>query len=153
KHYSTTIYGYPVYYPWLDSADASDDYAVANLGEAKFLFSFDLQKDTDHDGIPDWWEFYRGLNIYDPSDAPLDWDGDGLSALREFQVDTDPRDIDTDHDWINDGDELTLHTSPSNPDTDGDALWDGYELEIGFDPLDAADGNADADGDHLSYAW
>jgi uncharacterized protein (DUF1800 family) len=30
--------------------------AVANIGMVKSLFSWDLQKDKDTDGLPDWWE-------------------------------------------------------------------------------------------------
>jgi hypothetical protein len=35
------------------------------------------------------------------------------------------------------------------PDTDGDGMFNGFEIFYGFDPFDAADGDADPDGDGL----
>ncbi|HMP72100.1 MAG TPA: hypothetical protein PKE55_02450 [Kiritimatiellia bacterium] len=51
-------------------------------------------RDTDGDGIPDWWEIKHGLNPMDPSDALMDSDGDGFSNLEEFLAGTDPNDPD-----------------------------------------------------------
>lgn len=48
------------------------------------------EKDSDGDGIPDWWEEKYGLNPDDPSDANEDLDGDGYSNLKEYQNKTDP---------------------------------------------------------------
>jgi len=47
--------------------------------------------DTDHDGMPDWWEVKYGLN---PSvnDAHSDLDGDGFTNLTEYRRGTDPSD-------------------------------------------------------------
>ena len=33
--------GYATNYPWAASTNAPDDYAMANIGQAKYLFSFD----------------------------------------------------------------------------------------------------------------
>ena len=54
--------GWP--YPWSNATKAPADYALANIGEAKWLFSFDTATDTDGDGIPDIWEVNIGSNPY-----------------------------------------------------------------------------------------
>jgi methionine-rich copper-binding protein CopC len=46
--------------------------------------------DTDHDGMPDDWETFFGLNPTDPLDATGDPDGDGLTNLQEFQANSHP---------------------------------------------------------------
>lgn len=44
--------------------------------------------DLDHDGMPDAYEAYHGLNPYSADDAALDPDGDGFSNLREYVAGT-----------------------------------------------------------------
>ena len=44
--------------------------------------------DTDRDGIPDSVETALGLNPNNPADALLDWDGDGMSNMAEYQAGT-----------------------------------------------------------------
>jgi hypothetical protein len=70
--------------------------------------------DGDRDGMPDEWERTYGLNPNDPGDAIGDADGDGLTNLREFELDT----------------------NPIVRDSDGDGISDGLEVEDGTDPLD-----------------
>jgi pectate lyase len=48
------------------------------------------QVDSDHDGMPDWWEKKYGLNPNDASDASLDKDGDGYMNIEEYLNGTDP---------------------------------------------------------------
>lgn len=80
--------GYTTSYPWSDSINPPNDYALANIGQAKNVFSFDLRLDSDGDGIPDWWELLYGLNPHDPDDAyqefPNPWTH-GLSYLEVYQ--------------------------------------------------------------------
>ncbi len=48
--------------------------------------------DRDHDGMPDAWETAAGLNPADPSDGPLDADGDGYTNVEEYLNGTNPND-------------------------------------------------------------
>lgn len=56
-------------YPWNSATNAANDFAMANIGQIKNLFSFDPSKDSDHDGLPDWWEIQYGLNPTNRADG------------------------------------------------------------------------------------
>lgn len=79
------------HYPW-SFGGPGNEYAMANIGQAKFLFSFDPRcaGDIDQDGMPDRWEIENGLNPYVDFDAACDSDGDGLSNLDEYLIGADP---------------------------------------------------------------
>ncbi|MCD6383490.1 MAG: VCBS repeat-containing protein [Thermoplasmata archaeon] len=64
------------------------------------------ESDYDNDGLPNSWEEKYGLDIYDPTDANVDTDGDGLTNLQEYLNGTDPTDRDTDRDGYPDGEDL-----------------------------------------------
>jgi hypothetical protein len=48
-------------------------------------------QDTDGDGMPDAWETAYGFDPFNPQDAALDSDNDGLTNLQEFHAGTYPR--------------------------------------------------------------
>lgn len=73
-------------------------------------------RDSDKDGMPDWWESEHGLDPNDPNDANLDEDDEGVINLDEFKYKSDP----------------------SKPDSDSDGYSDKQEIDSGTDPLDAA---------------
>ena len=111
----------------------SNNYYLANIGQVKYVFSFDSAVDSDEDGLPDWQEAGLGTNPYDS-----DSDDDGLS----------------------DGDEVNIYgTDPTNSDTDGDGLSDGWEVEHGKDPLDPDDAEPEVSNmremarDRIVYHW
>jgi hypothetical protein len=101
-------------YPW--TATTADDvsYALVNLGQLKYVFSFDPE-------------------------ACMDSDGDGLSDRAERTLGYNPYDADTDHDGMADGWEVTYGFDPLNSsDASGDSDSDGYanleEYQLGMDP-------------------
>lgn len=72
-------------YPW---GASSNDYAIANIGQFKNLFGFDLTVDTDEDNLPDIWEcdWFQTLE----ESATNDVDGDEISNLLEYKRGTCP---------------------------------------------------------------
>jgi len=77
------------YYPWNPATAVADNYAPANIGQLKMVFSFDLSGfDTDKDGLPDAWEvvFFGDLNAGLNDDA----DRDGLTNGQEFAQGSNP---------------------------------------------------------------
>ncbi len=79
-----------------------------------------------------------GLDKDDPADAALDFDGDGLTNLEEFDLGTSIFLPDTDGDRVRDGQEITDGSNPLLPDTDNDQLLDGLEVN----PQANTDGDA-----------
>ena len=63
-------------------------------------------KDTDGDGMPDWWEKANNLNPKDPSDANGDITGDGYTNIEKYingiptDVKIDWTDLKNNHDTL-----------------------------------------------------
>ena len=93
-----------------------------------------------------------------------DFDEDGVIASLEVQAGSSPAFVDTDGDGLtdkweicNDGDCSSYQPypaggdlDPASVDTDADIMEDNWELLNGFDPLNPADAQLDADGDGIS---
>jgi hypothetical protein len=75
-----------------------------------------IEKDSDNDGIPDEWELEHGLDPFDPSDADLDFDEDGLTNAQEFTYGTEPYEADSDGDGVSDKKEIDKGSDPTNPE-------------------------------------
>ena len=114
-------------YPWTATTSDDSDYAIANIGQVKQLFGFDLTKDTDQDGLPDWYEATISTNDVLPDG---DADRDLLLNLEEYQAGTDPLNFDTDGDLLSDAAELRWYAGvdPLDADSDGDGVLDGKDL-------------------------
>jgi Mg-chelatase subunit ChlD len=97
--------------------------------------------DADHDGMPDEWEYWSGL---DPlrNDSGEDPDTDGLTNLSEYRNGAEPWFPDTDIDGLLDGQEVNdYHSNPRLADTDLGGVNDGEEVARGTNPLDPSDDN------------
>jgi uncharacterized protein YfaP (DUF2135 family) len=96
-------------------------------------------RDTNGDGIPDWWYVEQGLDPGGPSVAIEDWDGDGLTNLYEYLAGLDPwawdsvgdgmSDAvrDSDGDGVSNIEEQVLGTHPGLTDTCDNGLADGVD--------------------------
>jgi hypothetical protein len=73
--------------------------------------------DSDGDGIPDDVEISLGLDPHNLVDAQEDFDRDGLTNLKEFQLGTGLRVFDTDGDGIGDGLEVQTGSNPLDPNS------------------------------------
>jgi len=82
--------GYTNAYPWTETTADDNDFAPANVGQLKRVFSFDISVDTDADGLYDWWEQYRFQDL-DETYAG-DADGDGFTNGEEYAGGSDPTD-------------------------------------------------------------
>ena len=69
-------------YPWVGATN-TNDFAAVNIGQVKNLFSFDPTRDSDADGLPDWWESHYGASITS-MDPLADPDNDGQPNLYEY---------------------------------------------------------------------
>ena len=131
---------------------------------------FSAQGDSDGDGYSDFFEDVHELDKMDATDVDLDVDGDGLTAVEEVLIGSDPLLYDSDGDTLADGVEAVLVTefpptqlsdatlSDSNldgsadlfGDSDADGISDVYEQALtgSLDILDG--GNQDSDNDGIS---
>lgn len=88
-------------------------------------------KDTDGDGLPDWWEVESGTNLT-AKDSEQDPDVDGLSNIQEWRNKSSPKLADTDQDGLPDGWEVNyglpphIHSSAFDPDEDGLTSWEEF---------------------------
>jgi len=127
-----------------------------------------VAEDSDGDGFDDDTGEYVGDGSDDGSgddgtdesyDPDYDSDGDGLSDEQEWmgvevEVAYEPfyYDETTGEEVAHTGYTMDwVYPDPEDADSDDDLLPDGLEVLIGFNPMDAADGNCDSDGDGLSY--
>lgn len=143
------------------SGSANKDFEMAEnsqLGRLQILpqtITLNGVKDTDADGIPDWYELENGLNVHG-DDASLDFDSDGLTNLEEFKLGTQSNLVDTDGDGVSDYQEVKIAgTSALRVDSDNDGLTDYEELFVyKTDALTVdSDGDGFLDGDEVKNGY
>ncbi|MGH9902740.1 MAG: putative Ig domain-containing protein, partial [Pyrinomonadaceae bacterium] len=91
---------------------ADDPYSTALA-----LRALSFPRDSDADGMPDSFETANNLDPHNPTDAPQDADGDGLTNLEEFRRGTNPNNADTDGDGIDDRTEVSSGSDPRDPNS------------------------------------
>lgn len=82
-------------FPWLNTPNAADDFALANIGQAKALFCFDLSQGAPGQGASsgspsNLWNTYYHQNPLKGGGASANPSGDGLTNLQKFQLGLDP---------------------------------------------------------------
>lgn len=99
-----------------------EDISVApNAADAIWYFTIITSTvDTDNDGLPDEWEIdhFGDLSQNPGNDA----DGDGLTNIQEYNLETDPSDPDTDGDGLLDGEDPNPLVPKDGTAADLDAL-------------------------------
>ena len=72
---------------------AAADYALANTGQLKYLFSFDVNFSATGDSVPDWWEqkWFPGQTV--TSGSPTLWGGGQVTLLQAYQNGWNPLDF------------------------------------------------------------
>jgi hypothetical protein len=110
---------------WNVIPDATSSYAIIvdcskNAGACIYppLPTTTMPPDSDHDGMPDYWEQAFCLNPNDPNDASADRDGDGYTNIEEYL------------NWLTTGQPMPAHL-----DSDHDGKGDNCD-PCPFDPID-----------------
>ncbi|MCC5808712.1 MAG: hypothetical protein JJU00_20460 [Opitutales bacterium] len=71
-------------YPWDPNTDPAELHAPVNIGQLKVVLSFDLERDSNNDGLSDFERWQNGLTVVEVAPDGESWDyvfdtnGDGL---------------------------------------------------------------------------
>jgi hypothetical protein len=80
-------------YPWLATGHGTtNDYATANIGQLKHLFSFDPDYSATGDSIPDWWKNLYGLGPSVTSTNYVPWSNGQATYFQAYIESADPVD-------------------------------------------------------------
>lgn len=128
-----------IYFSFIRKADPTDGFGTIPQGT---VIDENIPSQTDTNVVvPSTGE--NATNTEDEFDLdsqillgePLDTDGDGLTDVRESELNTSPLTWDTDMDELGDYEEVTIwKTDPLEADTDGDGYSDNEEIKNGYSP-------------------
>lgn len=120
------------------------------MPEGTNAYAFVISENSVESSMRQWFrDTFGGIGFY-RFDVDFDSDNDGIAdAIEQYWTLTDPDDPDTDRDGLLDGDELlsSVTTNPLAYDTDGDGVGDGDEISAGANPY-----RSDSDFDGLTDA-
>ncbi len=149
------------------TSEIDSDFDGVNDAEDTFPMDAHINGDNDGDGIPNYYESQlyldwanalssnAGSTVFpifdenDTGDANSDFDGDGVSNLREFANGSNPFVQDTDQDGVDDAEDNWPKNIRKSRDSDNDGLPDTWEIMHRHNPF-VADANLDFDGDGVS---
>jgi len=84
-------------YPWATGGLTPNDFAVGNIGQLKYLFSFDVNYSSSSDQIPDWWVIrYFGQAAVSGTaiaNGIVPWSGGQMTYLQAYQQGLNPVDF------------------------------------------------------------
>ena len=109
----------------------SDEDGLPDGYEIWDLHTDPYNADSDGDGLPDGYEVLYSHTDPLKFDSNTDKDGDGLSALEEYEKGTNPLYADTDFDGINDGEDIEPLTTEALADQ-SDYQTSSFEPELGI---------------------
>ncbi|MFW9922700.1 MAG: hypothetical protein ACFFDW_05340 [Candidatus Thorarchaeota archaeon] len=136
-----------------DPFDADTDDDQMNDG-VEVTNGFDpFNPDEDNDLMADGYEFYNDLDLYS-NDSYLDYDGDLLLNIEEFQANSFANNNDSDADDVDDYNEVKIYfTDPRNADSDEDGVLDGIEINLLTSNPNYFDTDYDTMDDLYEYKW
>ncbi len=109
----------------------SDEDGLPDGYEIWDLHTDPYNADSDGDGLPDGYEVLYSHTDPLKFDSNTDKDGDGLTALEEYEKGTNPLYADTDFDGINDGEDIEPLTTEALADQ-SDYQTSSFEPELGI---------------------
>jgi hypothetical protein len=79
-------------YPW--TGGSARDYAIANIGQVKYAFSFDVTYSSSGSSIPDWWvdKYFPGGIGYTGTSGYVVWSGSQVTFQTAYQSGWNPLD-------------------------------------------------------------
>jgi uncharacterized protein (TIGR03790 family) len=75
-------------YPWIGNTPS--DFAMANIGQVKNLFSFDLTYSSDGNPLPNWWRMYYFQTLSVSATSTVTGNGSNITYLQAYQQQLDP---------------------------------------------------------------